>query len=51
MGDTASVESRTVIDAADQLLDIQRSFELDSAGKVLHLEVGPDRITIAVIEP
>jgi hypothetical protein len=42
--------SESVINAADQFLDIQRPLELDATGNVLYLETGSAQVTIAVIE-
>ena len=43
-------ESEIVIDAADQLLEIQRPFELDATGQVLYLFAGSDGVTVSAIE-
>ena len=47
---TGEFMAESVVDAADQFLDIQRPFELDATGQVLYLQAGSDRVTVAVIE-
>jgi hypothetical protein len=47
---TGEFMTQSVVDAADQFLDIQRPLELDATGQVLYLQAGSDRVTISAIE-
>lgn len=43
--------TESVIDAADQFLDIQRPFELDATGTVLYLQALPESVAVVPLQP
>ncbi len=44
---TGQLETESIIDAADQFIEVPRPFELDATGQVIYLQTWPDRVTIA----